>query len=112
MKNPMYFHLDCEGGGHITSRVEVQDDTLLATFAFCSPKDQFARKKGRWITDGRFLHHHLHPKNPIHDIHKLVNDKNRKVIDQLLDLIKLWDEQQAVGYNQPLPRWWKGMNGR
>lgn len=42
------------GNGRATAAIDVSDKTnIRVAFAFCSPKDQFSRKKGRLIATGR-----------------------------------------------------------
>jgi len=46
----MHFEL---GGGRVTAAVEVADGAAKVGLAFCSPRDQFERRKGRLISEGR-----------------------------------------------------------
>lgn len=50
-----YIHPFIEGGGRATIAVEVIRETGMVMYgvAWCSPKDQFSKKKGRLIADGR-----------------------------------------------------------
>lgn len=46
----MHFKL---GKGRVTAAIEVEGQTASVGLAFCSPKDQFERRRGRLIAGGR-----------------------------------------------------------
>ena len=42
------------GDGRATAAIDISDtESIKVAFAFCSPKDQFSRKRGRLISTGR-----------------------------------------------------------
>lgn len=43
------------GAGRVTFAYEVVDGEAIVGAAFCSPKDQFSRRKGRLIATGRMM---------------------------------------------------------
>ena len=52
-----YIYPYIEGGGRASIAVEVDKETSIVMYgvAWCSPKDQFNRKKGRMIAEGRLM---------------------------------------------------------
>jgi len=55
MDSTKFMHMQL-GAGHITLAVRAMPDEVGAYVvgaAFCSPKDQFSKKKGRLIAEGR-----------------------------------------------------------
>ena len=52
--DPSYIYMHSKvGTGHITSAFTVVDGQVHVALAFCSPLDQFSRRKGRLISGGR-----------------------------------------------------------
>ncbi len=50
MTSFMHFELN---GGRVTAAIQVENQIAEVGLAFCSPQDQFARKRGRLIAEGR-----------------------------------------------------------
>lgn len=77
-----YLHYHFDQGGAFTAAISIEGALVRVAFAFCSPKDNFSKKKGRLISTGR-LNAGKHP------IEFLDNEKH-PIKQQVLEYF--WDD--------------------
>ena len=104
---PKYFHLDAGvNGGKVTAAIDIKTEAVSRSrgaevayigLAWCSPVDQFSRKRGRLISAGR-LRKNKH-------FFRLVLDPTKKLGEQV---IKALDDSITEG-NEKLPHWLLGV---
>lgn len=98
-QEPNYMHMDA-GDGRVTAAIDIKSEGQEVAYvglAWCSPLDQFSRRKGRLISSGR-LRKDKH-------FFRLVLDPAKKVSDQVATAIA---ESIQEG-NENLPHWLLGV---
>ena len=94
-QEPSYMHLDI-GAGRVTAAIDIKSEGQEVAYiglAFCSPVDQFSRKKGRLISSGR-LRKDKH-------FFRLIIDPAKKVSDQVAEAL----EASVLSKDEALPHW-------
>lgn len=85
------------GKGRATLAIQVEGDNLEIGVAFCSPKDQFSKAKGRMIAEGRLKAKHGFYMKIGRNPDEKLKDQARRVVVTLVKNVK----------THMIPRWAK-----